>query len=152
MLHKYWSWESLVSWVFLKEGNQVGSVLFSSQTSEWHFVTGDVFTWVQQIDKQVLFTPVEASSFQSLTGWEVSASCWSTYKSSKSWSGGILVITLILNNEITAKAWQAPQFYSKTAFPKPASPFGIVTSGYLIYFFFLPPICILINKNYNFVD
>ena len=57
-----------------------------------------------------------------------------------------------INHKITAKAWHAPQFSSKTAFPKAASPFGSVTSGSFIYFFFLPPICFLINKNYNFVD
>lgn len=57
-----------------------------------------------------------------------------------------------LYKEFTVIAWHAPQFSSKTPFPKLASPFGIVTSGSFIYFFFLPPIFVLINKNYNFVD
>lgn len=46
----------------------------------------------------------------------------------------------------TESAWQVAQLSSKTDLPSDASPYGTVTSGYLAYFFFFPPINI--NKNY----
>jgi hypothetical protein len=48
-----------------------------------------------------------------------------------------------------AKEWQVAHKSSKTDLPKEASPLGTVTFGYAIYFFFLPPIYISINKNYK---
>lgn len=104
------------SWIFFKEGNEVSSVLFSSQTSEWHFVTGDVFTWIQQINKQMLFTPIEACAFQCFTGWEIGASSLSADDSSKSWSCGIFVITLRLINKVQLRHGMHHSFLRRRLF------------------------------------
>ena len=144
--------QSGVSWVLLKISNEVGSVFFWSKTGERHLVTWNVLSWVEQVNEQVLFWPLETSSLEGFTGWEVSASSLSTNNTTESWTSRVLIITLILIDNLQPKRDRHHSFLQRRLFPKQHLRLERWLLVPLSTSSFFHPFCILINKNYNFVD